>query len=551
MSKCLVVTDLVAENTLNRSATVSPPARSSKRIAVLAVAALAALVVTGIATRNGIGILPNSVTYLMASKSLASQGTFEVLGRDGRLVPMTHFPPFYPILLSVAPAAGLDLLAWARCLNAVFFAATLILAGHLLHLLTRSLIETGLASGLLLLSVQSLYLYTSALSEPAFLFFVLLSAWLLARYLIYEHRVDLVLAASAAALAFMTRYAGAAFVAAGCLVLATAAARPIGRRLRDVFLFGALAGGPETLWIAMNRVQTGTAVNRPLAFHPLGAGHLAQAISTIGSWFVPDQSPFGLKVAVAVLAVGLFAVLWTRGRRTETTDEAPGTRDALRTVLGVWMLAYIALVLVTVYFVDAATQLSERILAPIFLLGLILGVGILGVRRSPSASDRSWRRAKRLGLAALLVSYLLQAWPWVGTARAEGLGYASVAWRSSVVMERIRALPPDTPIYTSGWEVVHFLTGREPVSLPWKVNKFSLAKEPNYEAEMAAMGAVLEQGGVLAFIRGLDREFLPTEDDLRSRFDLQVIAKDEHAVLLAAREGREPKRAADGPARSR
>ena len=137
MSKCQVVTDLVAENTLNETTLVASPerpaagtvsagralARPRRLAAVLTVAALAALVVTGIATRQGVGILPNSVTYLMASKNLASNGTLEVLGRDGRLVQLTHFPPLYPILLSVAPAAGLDPLVWARCLNAVFFAA--------------------------------------------------------------------------------------------------------------------------------------------------------------------------------------------------------------------------------------------------------------------------------------------------------------------------------------------------------------------------------------------------------------------------------------------
>jgi len=51
---------------------------------------------------------------------------------------------------------------------------------------------------------------------------------------------------------------------------------------------------------------------------------------------------------------------------------------------------------------------------------------------------------------------------------------------------------------------------------------------------MAAMGAALERGGVLAFVRGLNRRFLPSEEEIRSRFDLQVVVEGEEGVLLAA-----------------
>lgn len=68
------------------------------------------LAVTIVATRQGPGLTPDSAYYIAAARSIdAGRGVRTMTGAA-----LTHFPPGYPAVLSVAGLAGLDPLRAAR-----------------------------------------------------------------------------------------------------------------------------------------------------------------------------------------------------------------------------------------------------------------------------------------------------------------------------------------------------------------------------------------------------------------------------------------------------
>ena len=61
------------------------------------------------ATHLGIGISPDSVAYIMASRQLSQGQGLTLIGAHGGQVPLTHFPPLYPLVLSFLSLFGLKI----------------------------------------------------------------------------------------------------------------------------------------------------------------------------------------------------------------------------------------------------------------------------------------------------------------------------------------------------------------------------------------------------------------------------------------------------------
>src|SRR5262249_33450490 len=154
------------------------------------------------------GLSPDSVKYIGAARNLADGRGYTFCGQ-----PLTQFPPLYPALVALPSLFGLDAWPAARWLSAVFFAGQLLIAGWAIHRYTdRAIIWPLLLSALTLLSMPLIYIHSYAWSEPPFNLLALGMLILLSIYLDNPRRIWLVLAALAAALAFLTRYVGPALI---------------------------------------------------------------------------------------------------------------------------------------------------------------------------------------------------------------------------------------------------------------------------------------------------------------------------------------------------
>ena len=211
---------------------------------------LAVMVGTG---RYGAGVTPDSVTYVWAARGLLSGRGMQLVYGD----PYTMWGPLYPWVLATLGLTGLDLWAAGRVLNAVLFAGIVTLPGLWLLRDSRHPV-LALFATLMALTSATLVWAATVLSEPLFIVLVLLALWRMRDFVTRSSTRSLVIAALPAGAACLTRYIGVSVVATGGLLLLAAREGSLHKRIRNCILFGGIALLPLGLWLARNRLVTGS-----------------------------------------------------------------------------------------------------------------------------------------------------------------------------------------------------------------------------------------------------------------------------------------------------
>jgi 4-amino-4-deoxy-L-arabinose transferase-like glycosyltransferase len=374
-------------------------------------------------------------------------------------------------------------------------------------------------------SPDMMRIHALALSEPLFIALGFASVLLLAAQLARPRRAALLGAAVLAGLAFLTRYLGGALVLAGIVVLLLPADRSWRRRGADGAVFGAVATLPMAIWLLRNSAVSGSAAGRSLAFHPVEADHVTLALQTMAGW-VPIQG--GWNSLPWLAALGLLVVLALRTpREAQAHRWRSDSLSPLPRVLLVFLLVYLASLLVSISFFDAGTQPAWRILAPVFVAGLVVTLcGALRLLRTrPSAA-----LAILLGVLTLAVagSYTRTTAAWVGVrSREGGEGYGLRRWQESELMARVKALPEDVEIYTNAADAVYILAGRFPAKVPARTIADTRRPNPNYRERLEAMGiAMRERHALVVWFDWISwRWYLPSMTQLARQLPIRRIAK--------------------------
>lgn len=504
-------------------------ARRAKRITTAALVGLVVLAgVLGLAqaTRWSVGLKPDSTSYVAVARSLVAGDGFAVPGSDGALHPMTRFPPLYPAVLAAFGCVTGDLIGAARSLNLLLFAWNIVLVALLVARYAGGASGAVVAGAALFASSPDMMrIHALALSEPLFIALGFAGLLLLAAHLRSPHRAALVGAAALAGLAFLTRYVGGALVLAGIVVLLLPADRSWRRRGADAAVFGALATLPMAIWLLRSLAVSGSAAGRHLAFHPVEGDHVALALRTMASW-VPIQG--GWSSLPWLAALGLVAVLALRTpREARAHTRRYRTLSPLPRVLLVFLLVYMASLLVSISFFDAGTQPTWRILAPVFVAGLVLTLcGALRLLRArPSAA-----LAILLGFLALAVaaSYTRTTAEWVRVRALEGgEGYGLRRWQESELIARVKGLPEDVAVYTNAPDAVYMLAGRFSANVPARVIAGTRRPNPDYAERLEAMEiAVRENHALLVWFDWISwRWYLPSMTQLARQLPIRRSAK--------------------------
>ena len=123
------------------------------------------------ATPHGLELVNDSVNYIDGARNiLAGNGYSRVTGGD-RIIPITNFPPFYSIVLSLVMAVGVKPIQAAWWLSLVFYMLNLGLVAILGRQISGSrFVWFGGGDALFLICQPFLRFHTFALTEPLFLF---------------------------------------------------------------------------------------------------------------------------------------------------------------------------------------------------------------------------------------------------------------------------------------------------------------------------------------------------------------------------------------------
>ena len=225
---------------------------------------IAGSVFMGWLTPFGVGIYVDSLYYVSSARSLVAGIDMGRVTGLGVFKPMTHYPPFYSLVLAFFRLLGLPELTSARWISMAAFGLTIILVGLIVYQRTHSRFFSLFCAILILVSNPILRNFSWAMTEPLYILLMLASLLYFATYIRTTLRRWLILAAIFASLALLTRYVGFALVGALCLVLILNRHISWRRRLQELAIFLSITLIPTLLWLLRNWLVSETLTNRAI-----------------------------------------------------------------------------------------------------------------------------------------------------------------------------------------------------------------------------------------------------------------------------------------------
>jgi hypothetical protein len=525
----------------------------------LGLAGITAFVLTLVATAHGLGQYPDSAVYVGTARNLLDgrglttpfnlqfnpYAPHDAVALYGQ-VPLTTFPPLYPLLLAAGGAFGLALTDVARILDAALFAATVVMIGVVAMRITRTTTVAVLSAFASVLSINLLINHTLLMADPLVLV-AALGAFLLLPRLLRRPTVGLILAVGAwGAVASLSRFAGVALAATIVVATLCWGDEPFRRRVRTALMVGAVSITPLLVWIVATRLTSSrTAELRPVGWHFMTGSQTDTILRVSASWVAgagPTESVTTSVVVLVVLVlvlVGLGIALAARRQRTippVATDHGepePTTvavidddwrdSDRLLGALAVYVVMSLLALWATATFFDASIPLEGRLLLPIQLGAVLLVPGLL------YRALRAWSTA---AVACVVTSVFLVfcAWPWRTVAR--GYGTTTTAqlladgWPAappSALGVAVGKLPPDALVAANFPATIYQNGGHDSVFVPPRWDLIAGHANRDVDRQLAELGRILaRRRGYLALYTDSTKLFA-SEAQIRNAMALQTV----------------------------
>ena len=370
----------------------------------------------------GAALHADSVFYIYAARNLLAGDGFQILHANGRIAPLVHWPPLYPLALALPGIAGIDARAFAGPLNAALFALTAFAVGRWARrrLESKALALWGCAAVALAAPLADMASW--ALAETPFILLSTLALIQADDFLRDGRRAPLLWMAALSALAWLTRYIGYALIGAIVALVLLRGGMALRDRARAALFYGAVAALPMALWLARNILLDGTPIGTRREQGP-ELSDLADGAAFVGGWFAPDflaaRFPFPALGMAAIGAGALCAgVAWA-------LISSRGAEWRGRRSLGVFAAfaaVYAACVLHSLFAVP--TPHYDRYWVVIYIPALAVALLVLdrfisvrGGERRVFADIRAWLENRRARLDALALAASLALWLALGAAQ--------------------------------------------------------------------------------------------------------------------------------------
>jgi len=406
----------------------------------------------------GVGISPDSTSYISAARSLLSGSGY--LRYDGG--PFVQWPPLFPTLLAALGLIGIEPLDGARFVNAFIFGFIVFTSGQLFLKRIRSKVLAILGSLSILLSMPLLSVSIMAWTEPLFTLLAILFVLCLSKFLCWKTLPLLFLLAVIAALGCLQRYVGITLILTGFILIAFSMSRvPLRERFKYAIAFGSIGVSPVSIWVIRNYMLTSTLTGsrRPSSYTLYQ--NIVYTLDVLTKWFLPHEMSLligliGVSLVVSILMAIIVFVRYNLSRRASI-----GLMQAWS--VGTFVLVYTLFVIASSTIV-AADRISDRLLVPIYVFVMFLV--FIGIE---SASN--WLKVPLttniliklifIGLCTIWLIYSLakvshNVLTWT---RSGAGGYSQVIWRESTLMKWLQIHPLDGQIYSNAPDAIYILTG--------------------------------------------------------------------------------------------
>ncbi len=468
-------------------------------------------------TPLGMGLNTDSVYYVNGARNIFSGNGFYRNSGEDVLKPITHFPPFFSVILAGVELSGLDPLRGGRLVIILLYGLNVCLFAWLVFLLTRSRLLGLIAAVFMTFSPVNLREYSILMSEPLYLSLGLTNL-IIAWYYLQSRKSWLIcLLGLSAGLMDMTRYIGLSVILAW-LVFFLIAEKTWRNRLgrAGLFLVFSLPLGVGVM--LHNYLLTGSTGNRTLIFHPIPLEKIFTGMRNFWSWFLPPGSEslyktlegFFIGIFIILVITGLFMLIRSIIRLAGVKPVT--VREAFLVLIGMNIVIYLTSVFITINLFDATTVFDNRMLLPVYLSVLLfILVG----------ADWQWRRDGRnrhalllAGLAVVLPIIVIGSLKTVSILSQDGQGFLGSYWRESPTMDYIREHDIGL-FYTNQPPTVYILTGKAGYMVPSPVDSLTLQARQSYLQDLATMKEKINrQDGLLIFFLEKGYETDPWYRDL-------------------------------------
>lgn len=467
---------------------------------IIALVTLLVIAVNGVRavlyiTEIGPWAFSDSAAYLSVARNIvAGKGVvLQSASNEYQLFPL--HAPLFPIMTAGLIKLGLEPVQASRWLNAILFGLTIILSGLATWRYTRSLFYAGGVALLISQSIEALRAYSGIMSEGSFLFFSVAALFLAAIGLEPDRKSILIflLAGIVAGLAILSRYAGLAILPAVILVLLFRPKWTTKKKLQASIVFAVPAILLAAVWFLPVYLSRGTLGDRPLSSVTLLAEnsnyYFTQFVNIVSGWLpyfqrgnhiLSPASKLFLMVILILLTVFIASVVYKKNAASPRT---------VQTALWAWLSVAFGICYLLVHFisfVSASTQpdINGRLLLPILLALYLFHPAFLAyIFRGINS-----RMVGRLLFAVFVYVSLSYFGGRLDSYKVEmhgfGNGYTSQRWQNDAVINAIKPLSPDIPLYSNEPGLVLFHTERFPHLLTYSAENQSY-KVPEIPANFA------------------------------------------------------------------
>ena len=487
--------------------------------AAVTLGVLGSLLILLATSRYGVGLSPDSASYIAAARSLlAGRGYLDYNGD-----PMVLFPPLYPTLIALGSLIWPDPIFVARYVNAASFGLIVFFSSRWLARQSDSLLPLLIGSLLVLLSVPLIRVSVYAWTECVFILFTLLFLLQIERYRGSSKDVDIMLSAAFAALAFLTRYIGFTVILTGAALVLLHRGSSLARKIKHMVVFLTVSIAPIAPWFLRNKLGYSTFTGGRFPGLATLSGLTHTTVDTITSWWFPEVLPFAARVAlsaiIGALVVGGIVALWCNQARFviyKVNACAP-----MLLFIGV----YISSLLVVLRYI-AADPPDNRYLSPVYV-PLVLVLTILVVTAGNGTrllSNKPTELLAALSLAVWILYPASQATTLIYTYLDNGAGgFHQTRWARSDLLDYLALHDLDGLIYNNAPSVLYFATGRVAKRSP---RKYGLASRlPTDDLVTFEKSLAGDQPVYLVWFDGAGGEYSYSLQEIRARFDTEQVAQ--------------------------
>ena len=489
---------------------------------ILVIFGLLGIAVIWISSPWGIGVGYDSIFYLSASDNILSGSGLSRFDGYGNTIPLTHFPPLYSLTLAgFSLITGFESDLAARILAAVFFGFLVGLSGWLVYRHTRSLLASVFGSTFVLVSPVLLDVSFMAMSELLFLVLLLLMIDFLNKYLLHGNMVVLIIVAIFASLMYLTRYVGLTAVALGALSILIFQPSTWVKKAKDVIIFVSISLVPMLIFYARNWYLTGSMTNRIIAFHPPTIVQIRQGLSTVSTWLLPGRiNPTFRLVVLGLFLIAIVTLIVLSYFREKQNQEILAIEKGARQfvlLLLLYAIIYVAMVIFSLTFFDASTKLNDRILSPIYLVGII--AGLITIWNSPWFEAHAILRYGVITFCILFVGInFLRGYDVLNSMRKNGRGFSGKEWHSSETVAALAKLPPGTLLFSNEAFAIYYLTRIPANWIPENYDPVKDQEDENYSQRIGLMrDEIITQNGALVIFNSISKHNVYASIDELSR----------------------------------